>query len=153
MLLMNKNALSIHKRIIATLFTVCVIGLLGSPALSAQPEDDPIDKQATACMDRNPSTQGMIECLQQAYAQWDAALNTVYADVRLRLNPQAQNALKESQRLWIAYRDAEFLTIDAIYGSMQGTMWIVAGMGQKVEFVKCRVIELRAYADNLSQSN
>ncbi len=131
----------------------CLISLFAATVGAVEPASDPIDRKATACMDREPSTAGMIECLQQAYAEWDAALNTTYADVRLRLNPEAQNALKEAQRLWIGYRDAEFLAIDTIYGAMQGTMWRLAGLSRKVEFVKNRVLELRLYATDLNEGN
>ena len=64
-----------------------------------------------------------------------------------------EDALKEAQKRWIAYRDAEFLAIDLIYGGMQGTMWRVAGFGQKVEFVKRRTVELLTYANDLAQTN
>lgn len=131
---------------------VCV-ALLCAANVRAEEPTYPIDEKSIACMDRNPSTQGMLVCLQQAYAEWDGELNKVYADVRLRLNPQAQAALKESQKRWIAYRDAEFLAIDLIYGGMQGTMWRVAGFGQKVEFVKRRTVELLTYANDLAQTN
>jgi len=133
----------------------CLLGacLLAVPARAIEPSNDPIDRKAAACMDRDPSTAGMIECLQQAYADWDGELNAVYADVRLRLNPQAQSALKDAQRLWISYRDAEFAAIDAIYGAMQGTMWRLAGLSRKVEFLKNRVLELRMYVEDLNQAN
>ncbi len=135
---------------VCVLLGMCLITWSASAIESAE---DSIDRKASVCMDRDPSTAGMIECLQQAYDEWDAALNTTYADVRLRLNPEAQNALKEAQRRWISYRDAEFLAIDTIYGAMQGTMWQLAGLSRKVEFVKSRVLELRMYADDLNQAN
>ena len=136
-----------------TLGLCCIIGLFAATVGAVEPASDPIDRKAAACMDRDPSTAGMIECLQQAYAEWDAELNAVYADVRLRLNPQAKSALKEAQRLWISYRDAEFVAIDAIYGAMQGTMWQLAGLSRKVEFLKNRVLELRMYMEDLNQAN
>ncbi|GAK50191.1 hypothetical protein U14_01418 [Candidatus Moduliflexus flocculans] len=139
-----------HLIVISCLLGAC---LLAMPARAIEPSNDPIDRKVNACMDRDPSTAGMMQCLQQAYADWDAELNAVYADVRMRLDPQAQSALKDAQRLWISYRDAEFVAIDTIYGAMQGTMWQLAGLSRKVEFLKNRVIELRMYAEDLNQAN
>lgn len=144
---------TIMKKILIILSGLLGVIFLTWPASAIEPSNDPIDRNAAACMDRAPSTAGMIECLQQAYTAWDAELNAVYADVRLRLNPQAQSALKNAQRLWLSYRDAEFAAIDAIYGAMQGSMWQLAGLSRKVEFLKNRVIELRMYQEDLSQAN
>ena len=150
---MSDNFLILRMKKLMIAWMCCLIGLFASTVNAVEPASDPIDRKATACIDRDPSTAGMIECLQQAYADWDAELNTVYADVRARVNPQAQSALKDAQRLWISYRDAEFAAIDAIYGAMEGTMWRLAGLSRKVEFLKNRVIELRMYVEDLNQAN
>ncbi|AMS40401.1 lysozyme inhibitor LprI family protein [Aminobacter aminovorans] len=60
--------------------------------------------------DRNDQTQmGMNICAAQDYAASDAKLNVAYGDIMKRLsdNAGARKLLQDSQRAWIAFRDAE----------------------------------------------
>jgi uncharacterized protein YecT (DUF1311 family) len=91
----------------------------------------------------------MLSCLDDAYQRWDNELNIVYQRLRGHLHAEGKSVLKTSQRAWIAYRDAEFQTIDAIYGSLQGSMWSLTRMSAKVEFVKARTLELQMYLEAL----
>ena len=125
-----------------------ILLMLTVSSISAQ-EQHPIDRWADSCMGKDPSTAGMLRCLEQAYAMWDNALNDEYQTLRGLLTPQGLAALKTAQRAWIAYRDAEFTAIDTIYGSLDGTMWFVTRMSAKVEFVRSRVQELRLYSSSL----
>lgn len=59
---------------------------------------------------RNDQTQmGMNICAAQDYAASDAKLNVAYGDIMKRLsdNAGARKLLQDSQRAWIAFRDAE----------------------------------------------
>lgn len=59
---------------------------------------------------RNDQTQmGMNICAAADYAASDAKLNTAYGDIMKRLsdNADARKMLQDSQRAWIAFRDAE----------------------------------------------
>ena len=68
---------------------------------------------ATACMDLNSegsTTIGMIECLAEERDAWDVRLNARYAELQPLLhNDRGREALRDAQRAWIAYRDAECL--------------------------------------------
>lgn len=60
--------------------------------------------------DRNDQTQtGMDICAGADYAASDAKLNKAYGEIIKRLsdNADAKKLLQESQRAWIAFRDAE----------------------------------------------
>jgi uncharacterized protein YecT (DUF1311 family) len=60
--------------------------------------------------DPNDQTQmGMNICAAQDYAASDAKLNVAYGDIMKRLsdNAGARKLLQDSQRAWIAFRDAE----------------------------------------------
>ncbi len=94
---------------------------------------------------------GMLSCLDEGYSRWDSELNFMYQGLRGLLNQQQKEALKKAQRAWIAYRDAEFETINLIYGSLQGSMWRLAAMSAKVEMVKARTLELQAYSESLQE--
>ncbi|CAN7556168.1 lysozyme inhibitor LprI family protein [Aminobacter sp. LjRoot7] len=59
---------------------------------------------------RNDQTQmGMNICAAADYAASDAKLNTAYGDIMKCLsdNADARKMLQDSQRAWIAFRDAE----------------------------------------------
>ncbi len=93
------------------------------------------------------TTLAMVDCAKQSYARWDKELNRAYADVRGKLDKAGQQALKESQQKWLAYRDAELKTIQTIYGAMQGTMYRPAAATAGADVIKLRAQELRGYAD------
>lgn len=60
--------------------------------------------------DRNDQTQtGMNICAGADYAASDAKLNEAYGEIMRRLSESAdaKKLLQESQRAWIAFRDAE----------------------------------------------
>jgi uncharacterized protein YecT (DUF1311 family) len=98
-----------------------------------------------ACMDKASSTASMSECADTSYKRWDQELNRVYGALHGKLNAPAQAALKESQRQWLAYRDAENKTIGAVYHMMQGTMYVPMRASDAAEIVKARVKQLRGY--------
>ncbi len=130
------------------LVVIAFLVMLVMPSISAQGQE-PLDRWTDSCIGHEPSTEKVLHCLDQAYTKWDAALNDEYQTLRGLLTPQGATALKTSQRAWIAYRDAEFATIDTIYGSLQGTMWLLTSMNAKIEFVRNRVQELRRYTSSL----
>jgi uncharacterized protein YecT (DUF1311 family) len=75
----------------------------------------------------------------------------VYQACQAKLKkPQDQAALKEVQRKWLAYRDAELKLIAAVYyftpdGSPAGTIAQVESNGQYVQLVRQRVLRLGNY--------
>ncbi|EDN69834.1 conserved hypothetical protein, secreted [Beggiatoa sp. PS] len=133
-----------------TLFGLIAAGLsLTSPFTYAE-EKHPIDIKNEACLEKNQTTMGMIKCEDQAINLWDAELNRVYKALRSKLNTKAKAQLQTAQRQWMKYRDAEFATIDAIYSSMDGTIWRVVATGARTEIVKQRVLLLTGYLEDLS---
>ena len=70
-------------------------------------EDMGLSKEYSACMDRaNGITANMIECFAAETGKQDARLNKVYKELMNALSPARKNQLKEAQRAWIKYRDA-----------------------------------------------
>ena len=110
--------------------------------------EHPIDTKLNACMDKNPSTAGMIQCLDEAYRAWDGLLNTSYNGLLATMKPVQQGKLRNLQRQWLAFRDAEFAFINEFYPT-QGTMWVPVRMSERVEIVKSRALQLSSYLESL----
>ncbi|MCJ7587302.1 MAG: DUF1311 domain-containing protein [Candidatus Aminicenantes bacterium] len=138
-------------RPIAAAGLIC-LALASGPYLRPQdaPKKHPIDQWLSECMEKDPSTQGMLLCLDEAYRRWDAELNRVYQDLMSRLTPDERAALRESQRAWLKQRDEMFKLLDAIYGRKEGTMFLTMRAADRVEIVQKRALELLGVLDVLN---
>ena len=121
--------------------------LFATVALAQEPTQHPIDKTLEACIDKNGSTAGMVQCTDKAYLAWDKELNRNYGELMRALKPVQKEALRLAQLEWIRYRDLDFKAIDSIYDTMQGTMYIPMRISARVEVVKKRALELKDYLD------
>jgi uncharacterized protein YecT (DUF1311 family) len=128
--------------------TFGVLAALAAPGLAvAQPQDEPahpLDRQLDACVEREPSTVGTSVCLHEAHDAWDAELNRVYARVTAELAPEARRALRDAQRRWIAFRDAELAALAATLPE-DGTMWPMVYADLRMQRVRQRALDLRDY--------
>ena len=113
-------------------------------------QEHPIDSWLDTCLNNNPTTVGMVDCGQQAYQMWVRELNSQYQAVRNVLDQYGKETLQKSQRAWLAYRDAEFQTIEMLYTTLEGTMWRPILQIQKINVVKERTLMLKSYRDDLS---
>jgi uncharacterized protein YecT (DUF1311 family) len=121
-----------------------------SPA--QEPAPHPIDKALEACIDKNGSTAGMVECTDKAYAAWDKELNKNYGELMRTLKPSQREALRLAQLEWIKYRDLNFKLIDSLYDTMQGTMYIPMRIDARMEVVKKRALELKGFLELVQES-
>ncbi len=126
-------------------FLLLIALAVGSPVSSSPESKSPIDKRCEQCMDKNPSTAGMVDCADKAFKEWDAELNKNYQKLRTKLKPAQQASLKAAQLQWVKYRDAEFKSIDALYSDLEGTMYVPMQSMSRVEIVKRRAVELENY--------
>lgn len=64
---------------------------------------------AGGCMERDGgySTQGMSACANAETVLWDGYLNREYKARMAEITPDQQTALRDAQRAWIAFRDAD----------------------------------------------
>jgi uncharacterized protein YecT (DUF1311 family) len=135
------------------MFVAMVLCLVSYPlaVASASVNQDPtqhlIDKALEACIDKNGSTAGMVECTDKAYAAWDKELNKTYSELMRALKPTQKEALRLAQLEWIKYRDLDFKLIDSLYDTMQGTMYIPMRIDARMEVIKKRALELKGYLD------
>lgn len=125
--------------------------LLATVSIAQEQTQHPIDKALEACIDKNGSTAGMVECTDKAYAAWDKELNKNYGELMRTLKPTQREALRSAQFEWIKYRDLDFKLIDSVYDTMQGTMYIPMRVDARMEVVKKRALELKGYLDLITE--
>lgn len=134
------------------LVLVCVsYSLAAASAVNQDPATHPIDKALEACIDKNGSTAGMVECTDKAYAAWDKELNKNYSELMRAMKPSQKESLRLAQLEWIKYRDLDFKSIDTIYDAMQGTMYIPMCIDARMEVVKKRALELKGFLDLIQE--
>jgi uncharacterized protein YecT (DUF1311 family) len=88
-------------------------GLSGLAAFNAPAQDDPCGNAV--------SQSELNQCSGERYKLADSALNQVYKQVQGKLDKAQWDKLREAQRAWIAFRDAECVAQSFPYqgGSMQ----------------------------------
>ncbi|WP_406872792.1 lysozyme inhibitor LprI family protein [Aminobacter sp. P9b] len=96
--------------------------------------------------DRNDQTQtGMNICAGSDFAASDAKLNAAYGDIMKRLSESAdaRKLLQDSQRSWIAFRDAECKFASS--GVEGGSIYPMIQAGCLQDLTDARVTQLGAY--------
>ena len=111
-----------------------------------QPED-PID----IAMDKDPSTAGMVQAAADADRKWQKEIDRALARLKGAMSGRQWKALQKSQAAWKTYRDREAATQDAIYESMQGSMWVPVAATGITKLDKSRALLLRDYIQKLSE--
>lgn len=89
----------------------------------------------------------MIECGLIAAEKWDTELNYYYKALMIRLNQEQQELLSQSQRKWIAFRDAEFSFSSSYYSD--GTMWRIVDASTCTDFIRSRTLQLKEDLDSM----
>lgn len=106
-------------------------------------ERHPIDQVAYDKLQDAFSNADMINAENTAYEHWDHLLNIVYKEAENQMQPGTFMALRESQRAWLNYKDAEFKVIQRLYyAELQGTMWYAPAAAARKRVVRQRVISL-----------
>ena len=118
---------------------------------------DCIGKMAEACMeaeDGGYSTLGMVMCTAAETQVWDRFLNAEYRSTMSALNAmdvdegqyfpefaKREDSLRDAQRAWITFRDAECGLAYAMWGS--GSMRNIAAATCQLEMTAKRTLELQ----------
>ncbi|MDA0350562.1 MAG: DUF1311 domain-containing protein, partial [Verrucomicrobia bacterium] len=90
----------------ASLAVVAIV--LSTGMLSAHDEKrHRIDAAMDAAQEADPSTGGQTEAIGKALKAWDKLLNASYQKLLGKLDNQADNQLRDSQREWVVWRDKE----------------------------------------------
>jgi uncharacterized protein YecT (DUF1311 family) len=139
---------------IAVCVAALTVGLL-YPALSApqrdkeQEDKHPIDKALAACLEKNMSTGGMIQCYATATTSWDRQMNTDYKKLMGKLDTKGKTALKTAQLQWIKFRDAEMDTISGVYSKTDGTMYRPMAAEDVMTITRARAQQISGYLETL----
>jgi uncharacterized protein YecT (DUF1311 family) len=88
--------------------TSLVLALLAGQPQAATADPDTYSAAFSACMDQAAGVTGdMRDCSADEYARLDVTLNATYRELMGLLEDDLKTELREAQRAWIAFRDAE----------------------------------------------
>lgn len=108
---------------------------------------DPIDAALEQCLKtpRGETTAGMTECTHAAYQAYDRQMNTLYQAVMRKSDPASREAIRNAQRAWLAYRNAQKAADNAPWRADRGSMASPDIEGLNVEAIRARIAELEYY--------
>lgn len=131
------GALAVDPAIVEACVADTAVGDLAPPCIgagSAQCQQAP----------GGDTTQGIATCAMAEHAAWDTVLNREYKGARnaYGADPTAAASLRDAQRAWIAWRDAECTFQHDRYGG--GSMRTIAAANCRMSMTAQRALELRA---------
>ena len=109
-------------------------------SLNASATDDGYSAVYSTCMDNSGGkTYEMLECIGAEIGQQDARLNQNYKAAMNALAPELQIQLRDAQRLWIKFRDADCTLLGSLSG---GTIDRINGATCILDITKERADDL-----------
>lgn len=90
-------------------FVTCfvVATLIASSPAFAEKSDELFTLEYSKCMDKTEGVDpAMLECIGAETSRQDKKLNDAYKKLMAELTPERQQELREAQRLWIKYMEA-----------------------------------------------
>ena len=114
----------------------------------------PLDEFLDRCLaQRNhASTAGQVECTDRARQRWNGEMNQDYRRLADHLAPKTKTLLRDAQRRWLQYRDADRLLIDAVYELTKGTMYAPMQAYSHLRLVRERSLVIKSYFTVLTNS-
>jgi uncharacterized protein YecT (DUF1311 family) len=107
--------------------------------------DDGTSTTYTACMDESGGvTMNMLDCMSSETDQQDARLNQNYKAAMQALTPAQQTQLRDAQRLWIKFRDADCALLGNLTG---GSIDRINGASCFLDMTKERADDLASLAE------
>ena len=130
------------------LLLLCCQSVLAQENFCETGKPHAIDLWFEKAMDKTEGVTVNIRNVQgEAYSRWDKELNRVYGELLNKFNDEDKKKLKEAQRAWVKFRDAEsdLLWAEALYGGAGGTLAPVAVSDAARMIVRQRVCTLVQY--------
>ena len=126
-----------------TLITLLLGAALAGTGGAAMAQDRPAPiSPLQACMDRSGGvTSEMRDCSSAEYERQDQALNAVYRDLMAQLPADLKTELRDAQRAWIGFREAECNYRSLAQG---GTLGLLIRDSCWLDFTTERVARLRS---------
>jgi uncharacterized protein YecT (DUF1311 family) len=119
-------------------------------AADAGAEQHAIDAVLESNIARDSSTQGMRQAMAEAQRQWDVELNATYKRLMAKLDAAGQASLRDTQRSWIQFRDAELKAIRDVVAAQPGTVHMLSASEFALQLVRERALTLAAYEKELA---
>jgi uncharacterized protein YecT (DUF1311 family) len=109
---------------------------------------DPIDTAMRACLARadRSSPAGQAQCMDAARNSWQEAIDAAYRSIVANAPDKPRRGWQESQRRWLAWRDAEAPLVRAVFSATQGTSYVIAESNVLLQPVRDRALQLRRAA-------
>jgi len=136
------------KTTLCLLVLLCCQSVLAAENFCDTGKPHAIDLWFEKAMDKTGGvTANMRDVQGEAYSRWDKELNRVYGELLNKFNEEDKKKLREAQRAWVKFREAEFdlLWAEALYGGVGGTMAPVAVSDAGRMIVRQRVCTLVQY--------
>lgn len=90
-----------------------------------KPELHPIEKAVQDCMQKeNYSTFGMSGCVDESVNDWNKEINKYIAQLKEILPDEKYEFLKNSQKEWTDYKDAEWALLEVTIGEKTGSIYV-----------------------------
>lgn len=106
----------------------------------------PIDAELAQALDTSGGvTSQMRDAQGRAHERWDAELNRVYTSLAASLEPEERTSLRDAQRAWLAFREAETKFWWSPSISDGGSLAPVLVSGRALDILRARTCELSRY--------
>ena len=107
---------------------------------------DPIDREVSAKIARDPSTSGQIHAFVDAAKRWEGEMARVLGRMRKRLPAEQRAILERSQRDWLAFRESDEELRNSFNTGRRGTLVGLLATEANMLVVRERVQTLRHYS-------
>ena len=103
-------------------------------------------------MDKNPSTHGMLEAMNDANTAYDKMLNHYYQLLLKKIKTEDKVYLINAQKAWIKFRDEDEKLLSTLLGDAYtggGTMYQLSFYSALLQRVQQRAIDLFLYYEQI----
>jgi uncharacterized protein YecT (DUF1311 family) len=140
---MVTEAVMTYARWLAVILAVTVSG-----PISASDRDDPVSRTADECLAKpeGQTVSGMTACSHQAFVAYDKEMNAIYRRVLHAVDPRSRELIREAQRRWLAYREAQQAADNGPWRAGRGSLADPDIEALNVDAVRDRIRELQYYA-------
>jgi uncharacterized protein YecT (DUF1311 family) len=121
-----------------------------SHAADDRPHQHAIDARLERSLSSDPSTLGMRQAMAEAQRQWDLEMNAVYQRLLARLDAAGRASLRDAQRTWLTFRDAELKAIRDVVAAQPGTVHLLSASQFTLQLVRERALALASYEQELA---
>lgn len=144
----------------STLATAPVyIGIAAQPQVLSNTSDyekNAIERNAVGAQHRSTAnnksaTATELDNLQAAHLAWDKTVSHCYQTLIKHLPRAEKLALQLAQRQWLAWRNAQWATMDARYAGKDGAIYQVFFATKRLQITKQRALALREYCSSITK--